>query len=135
MNSQQNENLNHCVTNDSQINNSRTDNIILGASGEPYLIDFCLECGLHCDYCDSPNCDFNHCSGYSIFCTKNNCICDKTQQTECRFANTLNNNEKNFNGKHIVRLSNICVQWCKTCKAHYDCELDECSFNHCVCGA
>ena len=112
---------------------SQMDNFIGDGSDGAYMIDFCLECGLHCDSCDAIDCNFEHCTGYSILCTKDNCYCDKTQYTECRYKDIINNNEKSFNGKHIIRLSNVCVQWCKKCNAHSECELDECTFEHCVC--
>ena len=84
-------------------------------------------------YCDTPDCNLDHCSGVYVDCTKNNCICDKRQYTECRYKNILNNNENELNGKHIIQFSNVMVQWCKKCKAHNNCGLKECSFKHCIC--
>lgn len=102
-------------------------------SYENYCIDFCLVCGLHMDYCENPTCKLDHCKGITIFCTKDQCYCDKTQFDKCRYQEVIDENKTHYNDQHIIKFSKISVQWCNECGYHHDCMEDSCIHKHCAC--
>lgn len=96
------------------------------------LVNFCLTCGLHED-CMNTTCDMQHCNGHTVTCTLDECVCDRTQLSECQYMNILNGTEKRYNGRHLMKLSPGIAMWCKKCHSHLNCGFKQCLRDHCVC--